>query len=508
MRFTYSSGQRPLDGYTLKRGIGRGGFGEVYFAVSDGGKEVALKLVRGDRDIELRGVGQCLNLKHPNLVGLFDLRTDDRGDKWVVMEYVSGEPLSSVLARHPDGLPRELAREWFIGLAKAIAYLHDHGIVHRDLKPGNIFLENGTVKVGDYGLSKSISTSQRTAQTQSVGTVHYMAPEISTGNYNKQIDVYAAGIILYEMLTGRVPFEGESAGEILMKHLTAPPDLSKLPSEYLPIVQKALSKNPAQRYASMAEMARAVELLGGRAPQPESKPVAAAVPVLRAVEQKPADPIPSVLPVVTFRGRLLELLTSMTVAVLFAGVGALLWAAGGGTESAKTLFFLTVAASWAVLVPAKVWTERRGDPWSRRLVLLVVGAGVGCLALWLTGWRMSSRGDDAPDGVAGLVQTLFAQAGTNEGQAGTNGAAYLSYFALSFFALRWWRMADRKRSRRFSFFPVLAAGFWSAVLLLLVGQSLWPGAVALMMTAATVQLASPWEQPPAPAPKRLRLRYA
>src|SRR5262249_24950436 len=166
--------------------------------------------------------------------------------------------------------------------------LHDRGIVHRDLKPGNIFLENGTVKVGDYGLSKSISTSQRTAQTQSVGTVHYMAPEISTGNYNKQIDVYAAGIILYEMLTGRVPFDGESAGEVRMKHLTAPPDLSKLPSEYLPIVQKALAKNPAQRYASMAEMARAVELLGGRVPHhtPESKPVAHAVPVLAAVEQK------------------------------------------------------------------------------------------------------------------------------------------------------------------------------------------------------------------------------
>ena len=84
-----------------------------------------------------------------------------------------------------------------------------------------------TVKVGDYGLSKSISMSRRTAQTQSVGTVHYMAPEISTGNYNKQIDVYAAGIILYEMLTGQVPFDGESAGEILMKHLTAPPDLQQ-----------------------------------------------------------------------------------------------------------------------------------------------------------------------------------------------------------------------------------------------------------------------------------------
>src|SRR4051794_39162472 len=223
MKFSYSSGQRPLDGYTIKRGVGRGGFGEVFFALSDGGKEVALKRVSGNGEIELRGVAQCLNLKHPNLVSLYDLRTDGEGTRWVVMEYVAGEPLNVVLSRHPGGLPRELAREWFLGLARAVGYLHDHGIVHRDLKPANVFLENGVVKVGDYGLSKSISGSQRTAQTQSIGTVHYMAPEISTGNYNKQIDTYAAGVILYEMLTGHVPFDGESAGEVLMKHLTRRP---------------------------------------------------------------------------------------------------------------------------------------------------------------------------------------------------------------------------------------------------------------------------------------------
>src|SRR5262245_21681806 len=276
MKFSYSSGQRPLDGFTLKRGIGRGGFGEVYFAISDGGKEVALKLVRGDQQIELRGVAHCLNLKHPNLVALYDLRKDSQGDHWVVMEYVAGEPLNAVLMRHPGGLPRELAREWFLGLSRAVGHLHDHGIVHRDLKPGNVFLENGTVKVGDYGLSKSIGSSQRTAQTMSVGTVHYMAPEISTGNYNKQIDTYAAGIILYEMLTRHGPFQGESAGEILMKHLTAPPDLSRLPAEYVPVVAKALAKNPTQRHAGMAEMVRAVELAEGPAPaRPAPVPVAA-----------------------------------------------------------------------------------------------------------------------------------------------------------------------------------------------------------------------------------------
>src|SRR5262245_4068392 len=289
MKFCYSSGQRPLDGFTLKRGIGKGGFGEVYFAISDGGKEVALKLVKGEQQIELRGVAQCLNLKHPNLVSLYDLRTDATGGHWVVMEYVAGEPLNAVIARHPGGLPKELAREWFLALARAVAYLHDHGIVHRDLKPANVFIENGTVKVGDYGLSKSISTSGRTAQTQSVGTVHYMAPEISTGNYNKQIDTYAAGVILYEMVTGRVPFDGESNGEILMKHLTSAPDLNRVPAEWRAIVSKALSKNPAHRYANMAEMARDVEAVG----QESARAAPAAAPAPARGAPRVLDALPA-----------------------------------------------------------------------------------------------------------------------------------------------------------------------------------------------------------------------
>ncbi|MFO0864330.1 MAG: protein kinase [Gemmataceae bacterium] len=118
-------------------------------------------------------------------------------------------------------------QEWFLGLASAVHYLHDHGIVHRDLKPANIFLENGTVKVGDYGLCKAIGTSQHVVQTQNVGTVHYMAPEISRGEYDRRVDIYAAGIILYEMLTGHPPFDGDSAGEILYKHVLDHPTLPR-----------------------------------------------------------------------------------------------------------------------------------------------------------------------------------------------------------------------------------------------------------------------------------------
>jgi hypothetical protein len=509
MKFIYNSGQRPLDGYTLKRGIGRGGFGEVYYAVSDGGKEVALKLVRGNQEVELRGMAQCLNLKHAHLVNLYDMRHDAQGDNWVVMEYISGEPLSVVLNRHPQGLPKELGQQWFVALAKAVGYLHDHGIVHRDLKPANIFVENGLIKVGDYGLSKFISGSQRTAQTQSVGTVHYMAPEISTGNYNKQIDIYAAGIILYEMLTGRVPFEGESAGEILMKHLTAPPDLGKLPAEYVPIVGRALAKNPAHRYATLSEMAKAVESaanpLNGKSWHPQPQPVAQRAPAPppmpppAALKRPPKlEPIPAVLPVRSLRAQIAELSGSMVMAVVLAAVATALWASLGhgkfSTNIIGTSFYLTVAACWAVLVPAKFWADRRGDSGARRVIMMLLGLAVGLGSLWLD------------DGLPSRPGTVM-----NTGGDFSSAAQHLSYFALAFFVLRWWKLADRRRSSRFSFAPIMAAGFWGLVLLLVwndPSNAPWRGALALTTTAAIVQLVSPWEQSPPPVPRRMRLRCA
>jgi serine/threonine protein kinase len=265
-RFTYATGARPLAGYTIKRGIGHGGFGEVYYATSDAGKEVALKLIRRNWDVELRGVMQCLNLKHPNLLSLYDVRQDTQGDNWVVMELMSGESLEDVVARHPNGLPEPEALLWMHGIAAGVAYLHDHGIVHRDLKPGNIFIDEGFVKIGDYGLSKFISCSRRSGQTGSVGTVHYMAPEIANGRYGKEIDIYALGIILYEMLTGHVPFEGESVGEILMKHLTAEPDTNCVAEPYRTIVARCLAKDPAKRFSSVGELISLLPLAQGAVP--------------------------------------------------------------------------------------------------------------------------------------------------------------------------------------------------------------------------------------------------
>lgn len=279
LRFTYASGSRPLEGYEIKRGVGRGGFGEVYFAVSDAGKEVALKLIRRNLDVEVRGVTQCLNLKHHNLVALYDIRNDEHDDRWVVMEYVSGESLEDAIDRHPGGMPIELAMDWFSGIAAGVAYLHDHGIVHRDLKPANIFIDEGIVKIGDYGLSKFISCSRRSGQTESVGTVHYMAPEIANGRYGKEIDTYALGIILYEMLTGHVPFEGESVGEVLMKHLTAEPDLSVLDEPYKELVRGAMTKDPDTRLQSVSEM---LERLPVAKSQPQFFASAEAKPAMQA----------------------------------------------------------------------------------------------------------------------------------------------------------------------------------------------------------------------------------
>ena len=276
MKFVHTSGSRPLNGFTIKRGIGVGGFGEVYFAVSDAGKEVALKRIQRNLEVEVRGVTQCLNLKHINLIALYDVRYDDDGGAWVVMEFVAGETLREILDRYPQGMSVAEALRLFRGIASGVGYLHDHGIVHRDLKPGNIFYDDDTVKIGDYGLSKFISCSRRSGQTESVGTFHYMAPEIGKGVYGKEIDIYALGVMLYEMVTGRVPFDGESSQEIIMKHLTADPEVNDVPEPFRTVVRRALRKDPEQRYSSVAEMVAALETPPVRIAN-EQEPIVAAV---------------------------------------------------------------------------------------------------------------------------------------------------------------------------------------------------------------------------------------
>ena len=255
--YRYQPGDRPLEGFTVRAPAGRGGFGEVYFAESDAGREVALKALfvqQGHDEIELRGIRHCMNLKSPHLVSIFDVKNGHDDTPFVVMEYVAGPSLRDLLNDAPAGLGPDKAAFFLREVAKGLSHLHGYGVVHRDLKPANIFYEDGYVKIGDYGLSKLMSADAQASQTITVGTVHYMAPEIGAGKYDKSIDLYALGCLLYEMLTGKVPYAGASPSEVLMKHLQAEPDLRDVPEHFARVIKKALQKDPDQRYATAAEM--------------------------------------------------------------------------------------------------------------------------------------------------------------------------------------------------------------------------------------------------------------
>ncbi|MEP3480960.1 MAG: serine/threonine-protein kinase [Fuerstiella sp.] len=259
MSYRYQNGDRPLDGYTIQYALGRGGFGEVYFAVSDSGREVALKAVQNYEEVELRGIGHCMNLKSPHLVMIFDVKHAPDGTPWVIMEYVSGPSLRDILDEAPTGLDIDQVRFFMRELCKGLSYLHEAGVVHRDLKPHNVFFEDGIVKIGDYSLSKVITNSHRSGNTMTVGSVHYMAPEISMGRYDKTVDIYALGCMLFEMITGKPPHVGESMGEVLMKHLSQEPNIAQLSEPFAAAVSKAMQREPSDRFTNAHEFALAIQ---------------------------------------------------------------------------------------------------------------------------------------------------------------------------------------------------------------------------------------------------------
>ncbi len=515
MKFSYRCGNQPLPGYSVKRGIGYGAFGEVYFAVTDGGKEVALKWIRGNADIELRGVQQCLNLKHSNLLHLYDLRKDDQGNHWLVMEHVSGDPLSQILSRNPKGVAVELAVEWFNGLANAVHYLHENGIVHRDLKPANIFLENGIIKVGDYGLCKTIG-SQKGGMTQNVGTCYYMAPEIASGNYSREIDVYAAGVILYEMLTGKVPFEGESMQEVLMKHLIAVPDLRNIPTDLAPIVQQALAKNPAERFSNVADMNRRLaSVMRARTEAKESRVTALPVKPIPMVTLA-ANPTPALSG--NWRHLIADIGTAVLGSTLGAGLLAVAWALfvlQADWNRFAFLGFLTVFCAWAVVLPTKLLGHLEVvDTWGRRLSMLAAGALVGLLAVWLLGYHIPLPGSEFVELPNALLpwhsdeldRAAASRWGFPENRSMPVLGCFLGYFSLLFFLYPWTNVTDRYRPHRFSIFPLLTLAFWAFMLTFLLpsAEHRHLAMVAVLGAGILSQLVSPWQERVKVAGKKLR----
>jgi hypothetical protein len=215
------------------------------------------------------------------------------------------------------------------------------------------------------------------------------------------------------------------------------------------------------------------------------------------------DPLPTLPVAIPLRVRLAELAGSMVASVVFAGIAAVLFAAlrlNDDMTALATVFFETVAVCWAVLIPSKFWTGRPNEEWSRRLVLMACGATVGLGALWLDGWTMRLPGG-ATEVAAGTANSFWTQSPVSV------GAGLISYFGLALGLLRWWKIADRRRSHWFSFFPVLATGIWALLLMVV-----WPfhdrayGAAALVLSSMIVQWVSPWQPPPPPTIRRLKLR--
>src|SRR3954454_19230737 len=252
--------------YVIKRKLGSGGMADVYLAEDQElGRMVALKLLdaRHASDEQFverfrREAQSAAGLNHPNIVSIFD-RGYAEGTYYIAMEYLDGRTLKELLVKNgPTPIP--IAIDYARQIIGAIAFAHRNGIVHRDIKPHNIVVgSDGRLKVTDFGIARS-GASQMTEAGSIVGTAQYLSPEQARGApVDPRSDLYSLGIVLYEMLTGKVPFTGDTPVEIAMKHLSQVPEppskqRSEVPHDLDAVVMRALSKEPDQRYGSTEEM--------------------------------------------------------------------------------------------------------------------------------------------------------------------------------------------------------------------------------------------------------------
>lgn len=254
--------------YRIIRSLGEGGMANVYLAhdmVLD--RDVSVKLLRLDlRDDPStkrrfhREAMAATQLNDPHIVGIYDVG-EDHGLQYMVMQYVKGTDLKAYIKKHyPIPLPQVI--DIMEQVLSAVATAHAHGIIHRDLKPQNILIdENKNVKITDFGIAVAVSQDSLTQTNTLMGSVHYLSPEQARGSIaTKQSDIYSLGIILFELLTGKVPFEGETAVSIALKHFreeipSVREQNKEIPQALENVIIKATAKEPAERYSSVNEMA-------------------------------------------------------------------------------------------------------------------------------------------------------------------------------------------------------------------------------------------------------------
>ena len=264
-----AKGQKINDRYEIIRSIGEGGMANVYLGydtILD--RNVAIKVLRGDLSNDEKFVRRfqrealsASSLSHPNIVEMYDVGEDD-GLYYIVMEYVEGKTLKQLLKKR-GSLTISEAIDIMLQITDGIAHAHDSYIIHRDLKPQNIMIQDdGQIKITDFGIAMALNSTQLTQTNSVMGSVHYLPPEQASGKGSTiKSDIYSIGIIFYELLTGSLPFRGDNAVEIALKHMKEPlPSLMKedssTPQSIQNIILRSTAKNPKNRYNNANEMHR------------------------------------------------------------------------------------------------------------------------------------------------------------------------------------------------------------------------------------------------------------